>query len=77
MDFGAKGDGKVLDTQAVVDAFASCSSAPPTALPCIINFPSPHKFLLSPFNVSSNTVPSNPVQDSLLQTHFSSAGTEH
>ncbi len=56
MDLGAKGDGKVLDTNAVIAAFAICSSDPPPSLPCIINFPSPHKFLLSPFNVSSNTV---------------------
>jgi hypothetical protein len=56
IDFGAKGDGKALDTHAVVAAFAFCSSVPSLSLPCVINFPAPHKFLLSPFNVSSNTV---------------------
>jgi hypothetical protein len=56
MDFGAKGDGMALDNQAVVDAFSICSSSPPPSFPCIITFPSPHRFLLSPFNVSSNTV---------------------
>ena len=56
MDLGAKGDGKVLDNHAVIAAFAICSTDPPPSFPCIVNFPSPHKFLLSPFNVSSNTV---------------------
>ena len=49
LDYGAKGDGKALDTDAIKKTFAAALNKKG----CIILFPSGHTFFTGPFNITS------------------------
>jgi len=50
MDFGAVGDAKALDTEAIAAAVASCAAAGGGT----VRLPAPGRYLSAPFNLSSN-----------------------
>ena len=52
MDYGAKGDGKTLDSVAIASAYAACRSAGPTGGTVI--FPGGHIFLTAPWEIACN-----------------------